>query len=242
MRNPVEDKGFTYWHREYRHGGPACLGCQRGAGVVLLAYPWLSQMVRIHPHCLPARSVPRQEGMESCCPCGICWKTWLQRLQTCTATASTIMVRRQDFNSSLCALLWLPAEPDLGSPLLQPAPRCCCPCSPTWGRASHTAPVGTGRRSNPGSITGHYTGSACALPAALQQGSQKDHLCPSLQVLAVSTPADAVSCSRTLPCSVQCNSARPRLAFQVRSWRQDAQSASRQSLPSSWEELHDKAG
>lgn len=180
--------------------------------------------------------------MESRYPRGICWKMWPQRLQTCTGTASTTVARCQDFNSSSCALLWLPAELDLGSPLLQPAPQCCYPCSQTWGRISHAAPLGTGRRSDLGTITGHYASSACVLPAALQEGSQKDNLCPSLQVLAVPTPADTISCSRILPRSVQCDPARLRPAFQVRSWRQDAQSASRQSLPSSWEELHDKAG
>lgn len=36
-----------------------------------------------------------------------------------------------------------------------------------------------------------------------QLWSQKDHLCPSLQLLAVPAPADAISCSGTVPCSAR---------------------------------------
>ena len=133
----MEDKGFSSGTGEYRDGGSACLGCQRGAGFALLGCPWLSQMAGNHPHRLSARSVPVQEGMGSCCPCGIYGKMCLQSLQMCTATASTVMVSCQVFNSSSCALLWLPAELDLSSPPVSPT--VLLPLLPNRGRASHAA-------------------------------------------------------------------------------------------------------
>lgn len=203
-------------------------GCSAGVS--------LAQAHGEDPPALPTiGQVCPRAGRENCCPLRTFWKVWLQRLQNHTATASTITVRCQDFNSSSCALFWLPAELDLGSPLLQPDLRGCCLCSQTWGGASHAVPGYTSKRSN----------QAPAAPARSQQLCRRvpqDHLCPSLQIRAVSTPVDVISCSGTLPCSVQGSSARPRSASQVRSWRQATQSAARQSLPSLWEELHDKGG
>lgn len=111
--------------RERRGRGLAPLGHQQGARVVLLGCLQFSQMVRIHSHCLLARSGPGQEGMESFCSCRS-QKMWLQHLQMHPAAASTTVVRCQDFSSSSCALLWLSAELDLHSPRLQPASWCCC--------------------------------------------------------------------------------------------------------------------
>lgn len=181
--------------------------------------------------------------MESCCPQGICWKTWLQRLQTCTATASTIMVRSQDFNSSSRALLWLPAELDLGSPLLQPAPWCCCPCSQTWGRASHTVPVGAGRRSIPGerhqSLHQQHLHSPSSSSGRVPEGPPLSQ--PPGSGCFHSRRCHLLQQDPPLLSPVHLRTAQSGLP-EGRSWRQDVQLASRQSLPSSWEELHDKAG
>lgn len=229
----MADKGSAQWHREHGHGGSAPSQTSAGRRFVLFGRPWLRQMVGIHPHRPPASSVPGQGGTENCCPRRICWKMWLQRFQTRTATASTIMERRQDFNSSSCGLLWLPAELDLGSPLLQP-PRGAAAPAPKPGEGLPTQRLwvpGEGATRGASPVT---------TPAALQEGSQKDHVCPSHQVLAGSTPADAISCSGR--CSVQCDSARPSPTLQVRSRRQDARSASGQSSLGSRAELRDKAG
>lgn len=203
--------------------------CQRGAGLALRGCPSLSQAAGLQrPLCPRARRDRKPLSPRDL-------------LEDAAATAanarSNSQHRRGELPGSLEPLARSASASSraglcLSSPLLHPAPRCCCPCSQTWGRASRTAPVGTAEWSDPGTVTGPCTGSARAVPAAPQEHPKGPPL-PQPPAPAASTPAGATSCSRTLPCAAQ-----PGLPGQVLG----ARPASRQSLPGSWEALHDKAG
>lgn len=104
-----------------------------------------------------------------------------------------------------------------------PAPRSCCPCAHTQGVTWGASP-------------------AILQGSPIRMGVPAGPPLPQPLVMAGPTLSITISCSRTLLCSIQHNSLCPRLPWKVRSWRQDMQLASRQSLLGSWEEPHDKAG